>query len=39
MMEVADWIVMVESGRVVEEGLFGELASKRGRFAELNWTG
>lgn len=30
MMEVAEWVVMLERGRVVEEGRFDEVSTKRG---------
>jgi ATP-binding cassette subfamily B (MDR/TAP) protein 1 len=35
MMEIADKIVMLDQGRVVEEGGFEELRSKKGQFAKL----
>ncbi|KAI1823282.1 P-loop containing nucleoside triphosphate hydrolase protein [Xylaria intraflava] len=35
MMRMADRIVMIDLGRVVESGTFEELCGKRGRFAEL----
>ncbi|KAF2665239.1 P-loop containing nucleoside triphosphate hydrolase protein [Microthyrium microscopicum] len=35
MMRVADWVCMMERGRIVEMGEWDELISQQGRFAEL----
>ncbi len=33
----ADWILVLDGGRVVEEGTHATLAAKRGRYWELLW--
>lgn len=35
MMSIADWIVMLDKGKVVEQGGFEELRRRRGAFARL----
>lgn len=35
MMRLADWVVVVEEGRVTEEGRFEELCERRGALAKL----
>ena len=35
MMAIAEHIIMLEQGRVIEEGGFEELGQKRGEFARL----
>ena len=35
MMELADWVIMMDQGRVVEEGEFEEMIRREGRFAAL----
>ncbi|KAI1748872.1 P-loop containing nucleoside triphosphate hydrolase protein [Xylaria castorea] len=35
MMRIADRIIMIDLGRVVESGSYGELCEKKGKFAEL----
>lgn len=35
MMKIADEVVMIEGGRVVERGGFEELRRRRGKFADL----
>ncbi|EPE27653.1 P-loop containing nucleoside triphosphate hydrolase [Glarea lozoyensis ATCC 20868] len=39
MMRVADWVVVVEDGAVVEEGGFEELVRRRGRLGRLIGVG
>jgi ABC-type sulfate/molybdate transport systems ATPase subunit len=39
MMRIADTVVMIEAGRVVEQGSFDRLVRKRGKFAGLIGVG